>query len=90
MQPDVLVGTTTGLLVAALIGGIIGWLASIVMRTNVQMGLVANVVIGIVGAAIGGGLSSLIGTTGAFGAYIMPIIGAMLLIGILKVLGIFK
>ena len=33
MQPDVLVGTTTGLLVAALIGGIIGWLAAKLLLT---------------------------------------------------------
>ena len=36
------------------IGGIIGWLASIVMRTNAQQGLFLNVVVGIIGAFLGG------------------------------------
>jgi uncharacterized membrane protein YeaQ/YmgE (transglycosylase-associated protein family) len=38
------------------IGGIIGWLASIVMKTNAQQGLFLNVVVGIVGAFLGGWL----------------------------------
>lgn len=36
------------------IGGIVGWLASIVMRTDAQQGIVLNVVVGIVGAFVGG------------------------------------
>jgi uncharacterized membrane protein YeaQ/YmgE (transglycosylase-associated protein family) len=36
------------------IGGVLGWLASIVMRTNAQQGLFLNVAVGIVGALIGG------------------------------------
>jgi len=36
------------------LGGIIGWLASIVMKTNAQQGLFLNVVVGIVGAFLGG------------------------------------
>jgi uncharacterized membrane protein YeaQ/YmgE (transglycosylase-associated protein family) len=37
-----------------IIGGIIGWLASIVMRTDAQQGIVLNVIVGIVGSFIGG------------------------------------
>ena len=37
-----------------ILGGIIGWLASIVMRTDGQQGIILNVVVGIVGAFIGG------------------------------------
>ena len=36
------------------IGGIIGWLASMVMRTDAQQGVILNVVVGIVGALLGG------------------------------------
>ncbi len=36
------------------IGGVLGWLASIVMRTNAQQGLFLNVVVGIIGAVLGG------------------------------------
>jgi hypothetical protein len=38
-----------GLIISLVIGGIVGWLASIVMKTNAQMGLIANVLVGIVG-----------------------------------------
>lgn len=41
-----------------LVGGVIGWLASIVMKTNGQQGIVLNVVVGIVGAMLGGWLIS--------------------------------
>ena len=51
------------LIVALVIGGIIGWLASIVMRTNAQQGLLLNIVVGIVGSLLG---SFLLG--GFFGA----------------------
>ena len=51
------------LLLALLIGGIIGWLASIVMRTNAQQGILLNIVVGIVGSLLG---SFLLG--GFFGA----------------------
>ena len=37
-----------------IIGGVIGWLASMVMRTDAQQGIVLNIVVGIVGAFIGG------------------------------------
>ena len=35
------------------IGGILGWIASMIMRTNAQQGLLMNVVVGIVGALLG-------------------------------------
>ena len=38
------------------VGGILGWLASIVMKTDAQQGIILNVVVGIVGAALGGWL----------------------------------
>ena len=42
-----------GLILALIIGGIIGWLASIVMRTNAQQGILLNIVVGIVGSLLG-------------------------------------
>jgi uncharacterized membrane protein YeaQ/YmgE (transglycosylase-associated protein family) len=36
------------------IGGVIGWLASIVMKTDAQQGIVLNIIVGIVGAFLGG------------------------------------
>jgi len=40
------------------VGGVIGWLASMLMKTNDQQGMVLNVVVGIVGALLGGWLIS--------------------------------
>ena len=41
-----------------IVGGVIGWLASIVMKTDGQQGIILNVVVGIVGALLGGWLIS--------------------------------
>ena len=51
------------LILALIVGGIIGWLASILMRTNAQQGILLNIVVGIVGSLLG---SFLLG--GFFGA----------------------
>ena len=41
-----------------IVGGVIGWLASLMMKTDVQQGIILNVVVGIVGAMLGGWLLS--------------------------------
>ncbi|MGD9810946.1 MAG: GlsB/YeaQ/YmgE family stress response membrane protein [Sphingobium sp.] len=43
-----------GLILWLIVGGIIGWLASLIMRTDAQQGILMNIVVGIVGAFIGG------------------------------------
>jgi uncharacterized membrane protein YeaQ/YmgE (transglycosylase-associated protein family) len=43
-----------GLIIWLVIGGVVGWLASIIMRTDAQQGILLNVVVGIVGAFIAG------------------------------------
>jgi len=43
-------------LVWLIVGGIIGWVASLIMRTNAQQGLLLNIVVGIVGAFVAGWL----------------------------------
>ena len=73
------------------IGGVIGWLASIVMKTNAQMGIVANVIVGIVGAALGGWLANALGIGGGrVMSYLIAIAGAAILIAILRAVGVFK
>jgi uncharacterized membrane protein YeaQ/YmgE (transglycosylase-associated protein family) len=47
-------GINMSLLLWIVIGGILGWLASMVMRTDAQQGIFLNVVVGIVGALLGG------------------------------------
>ena len=81
-----------GLIITLVIGGIVGWLASIFMKTNAQMGLVANVLVGIVGSVLGGWLFGVLGLglAGTIGSWIVSIIGAVALIAILKAFKIFK
>ena len=43
-----------GLIILIIVGGILGWLASIVMRTDGQQGIFLNVIVGIVGALLAG------------------------------------
>ena len=75
------------LIIQLIVGGIIGWLASIVMKTNAQMGMIANIVVGIVGASIGAWIAAQLGLAGG---YLVSVIGAIVLIALLKAVGIFK
>jgi uncharacterized membrane protein YeaQ/YmgE (transglycosylase-associated protein family) len=79
-------------IVTIVVGGIIGWLASLVMKTNAQMGLIANIIVGIVGSSLGFWLAGVLGLTayGVIAQWIVAVIGAAVLIFILKALGIFK
>ena len=79
-------------LVTIVVGGIIGWLASIVMKTNGQMGIIANVVVGIVGSSLGFWLAGQLGLAayGAIARWVVAVAGAAVLIFILKAVGVFK
>ncbi len=75
-----------------LVGGVIGWLASILMKTDGQQGLILNVVVGIVGAMLGGWLiSPLVGVgtinqnSFSLGALVVSFLGAAILLGIVNV-----
>jgi len=79
------------LILQLIVGGVIGWLASMVMKTNAQMGLIANVIVGIIGAGIGGWIATKLGIGGGVAlSWLMAIVGAALLIALLKLLGLFK
>lgn len=78
-------------LIIIVVGGILGWLASIVMRTDAQQGILMNVVVGIIGAILGGLLlSGLIGgapiTSGAFDirSLLVSFLGAVILLAIVN------
>ncbi len=79
-------------LVTIIIGGVVGWLASVLMKANAQMGLIANVLVGIVGAALGYWLAGMmsIAPTGSITGFIVAIAGAALLIVLLRAMGVFK
>ena len=68
------------------VGGIAGWIASKIMGTDAQMGLLANIVVGIIGGFLGGWLFTLIGigSGGWIFSFITCLIGACILLWILK------
>ncbi|MDB5164173.1 MAG: Transglycosylase-associated protein [Candidatus Saccharibacteria bacterium] len=72
-------------------GAIVGWIASLIMNTNQEMGAMANITVGIVGAFLGGIISRLFGgpTVTGFnlGSFIIAIIGAIVLLGLVRVFG---
>lgn len=74
-----------------IVGGIIGWLASRVMGTNAQQGMFMDIIVGIVGSAIGGWLFSLFGMGGAIGAlnpwsWLVAFVGAVVLLGAMNLI----
>lgn len=79
-------------IITLVIGGIVGWLASMLMKTNAQMGWIANVLVGIIGSALGFWLAGVLGIAPAGGIlrFVLAVAGAVLLIVILRALGVFK
>ncbi len=61
-------------------GGLAGWVASIIVGKNSQLGIVANVVVGIIGAFIGGLLLPNDGDRFDLGSFIAAVIGAVILL----------
>ena len=76
-----------GLILWLIIGGVIGWLASIVMRTDGQQGIILNIVVGIVGAFIGGLIFSggSINNAGlSLYSFLVSFLGAIILLAIVN------
>ena len=80
-----------GIIIWLVVGGICGWLASMIMRTDGQQGIILNIVVGIVGAFLAGFfISPLVGiptiNDGALniGSLLVSLIGAVILIAIVK------
>lgn len=73
-----------------LFGALVGWIASLIMRTDAEQGAVANIIIGIIGAFIGGAISRALGGSGVsgfnFGSIVMAILGSIILIFFIKML----
>jgi uncharacterized membrane protein YeaQ/YmgE (transglycosylase-associated protein family) len=73
------------------IGGVLGWLASIVMKTDKQQGILLNVIVGIVGAFLGGLLLAPLFGTGtinvgdfSIGSLVVSFLGAIILLAIVN------
>jgi uncharacterized membrane protein YeaQ/YmgE (transglycosylase-associated protein family) len=75
------------------VGGILGWLASLVMRTDAQQGLLLNIVVGIIGALLGGWLLAPLFGTGtinqndfSISSLLVSFLGAVILLAIVNLL----
>jgi uncharacterized membrane protein YeaQ/YmgE (transglycosylase-associated protein family) len=76
-----------GIIVWLIIGGIVGWLASIIMRTDAQQGILLNIVVGIVGAFIGGlllGGGNINNSPLTLGTFLVSLVGAIVLLAIVN------
>lgn len=79
-----------GIIIWIIFGGLVGWVASLIMKTDAQQGLMLNIIVGIVGAVIGGFIMSLVGGSGvdSFNLYsfLVALLGACVLIAIIGAL----
>lgn len=77
-------------LIWLIMGGVVGWLASLIMRTDGQQGILLNVVVGIVGAFIGGWvISPMVGVATinegiSIGSIAVSLVGAVILLAIVN------
>ncbi len=76
-----------GLIVWLIVGGVVGWLASIIMRTDAQQGIILNIVVGIVGAFIGGlilGRGEINNAGLTLQTFLVSLLGAIILLAIVN------
>lgn len=77
-----------GIITWIILGGIAGWIASMFAKTNESMGIFANIVVGVVGALLGGFVFSLFGGEGVTGfnlySLLVAIVGAFILLSLIK------
>jgi uncharacterized membrane protein YeaQ/YmgE (transglycosylase-associated protein family) len=82
-----------GIILWLVIGGVVGWLASIVMKRDGSQGIILNIVVGIVGALIGGwligpilGAPSINSGTISFASLLVSFLGAVILLAIVNLI----
>ena len=76
-----------GIIVWLVVGGVVGWLASLIMRTDAQQGVLLNIVVGIVGAFIGGMIFNRGDINDAplnVTAFLVSLVGAVVLLAIVN------
>ena len=76
-----------GFIIWLIVGGVCGWLASLVMRTDGQQGIILNIVVGIVGAAIAGfllGGAASLNNGLTIQSFLYSLLGAVVLLGIVN------
>ena len=79
-----------GILAWLVFGGLAGWVASIIMKRNKSMGILANIVVGIVGAFVGGFVMDLIGQesvmTFNLKSFLVAVVGSVILLAIINLI----
>jgi len=79
-----------GIILWIIFGGLVGWIASLIMKTDPQQGVFLNIIVGVVGAVIGGWLMNSFGESSVTGfnlySFMVAILGAVVLIFVVKVL----
>lgn len=69
-------------------GGIVGWIASMIMGTDAQQGILGNIIVGIVGAFLGGLIMNAFGQSGATGislySFLVALLGSVVLLWIYR------
>jgi uncharacterized membrane protein YeaQ/YmgE (transglycosylase-associated protein family) len=76
-----------GIIMWLIVGGVIGWLASLIMRTDAQQGIFLNIVVGIVGAFVGGLLfagGSINNAPLNITTFLVSLLGAVILLAIVN------
>jgi len=77
-----------GIILWIIFGGLVGWIASMIMNTDGQQGIILNIVVGIIGAILGGWLMSFFGESGVSGfnlySFLVALVGAIVLISAVK------
>lgn len=76
-----------GLILWLIVGGVIGWLASIIMRTDAQQGIFLNIIVGIVGAFVGGMIfagGDINNAPLTLNSFLVSLLGAVILLGIVN------
>jgi len=78
------------LIIWIIFGGMVGWIASVIMHTDDQQGIIINIIVGIAGASLGGYLMQMFGQSGVTGfniySFLVAIFGSALLIYIIKLI----
>jgi len=76
-----------GIIIWLIVGGVVGWLASIVMRTDGQQGILLNIVVGIIGAFLGGiimGRGTINNSGLTLSTFLVSLLGAIILLAIVN------
>ncbi|MCE2945739.1 MAG: GlsB/YeaQ/YmgE family stress response membrane protein [bacterium] len=82
-----------GFIAWLVVGGLVGWIASLIMNTDQEQGLLLNMVVGVVGAVIGGwvlspllGVSTINQSSFSFASIVVSVLGAVILLGLIRML----